>query len=108
MLGDVSGRQVLDAGCGQGYLCRLLADRGAKVTGVEPVNAMISYARVKEETSPRGITYLQEDVAELSTPAGTFDACVANMVLLDIPDWRTAMARCVAALRTQGAFIWST
>jgi len=28
MLGDVNGRRVLDAGCGEGYLSRLLAARG--------------------------------------------------------------------------------
>jgi 2-polyprenyl-3-methyl-5-hydroxy-6-metoxy-1,4-benzoquinol methylase len=35
MLGDLPGRRVLDAGCGQGYLSRLLAARGASVVGVE-------------------------------------------------------------------------
>ena len=25
LLGDVRGKRLLDAGCGQGYLCRLLA-----------------------------------------------------------------------------------
>ena len=32
MLGDVSGQRVLDAGCGNGYLSRMLARRGADVT----------------------------------------------------------------------------
>lgn len=36
LLGDVQGKTILDAGCGQGYLCRMLAKRGAIVTGVEP------------------------------------------------------------------------
>ena len=35
MLGDVRGRRVLDAGCGHGYLARMLAVRGAQVTGFE-------------------------------------------------------------------------
>src|SRR5579875_512278 len=34
LLGLVDGRTILDAGCGQGYLCRLLAKRGARITGV--------------------------------------------------------------------------
>lgn len=33
LLGDLEGRAVLDAGCGQGYLSRMLAARGARVTG---------------------------------------------------------------------------
>ena len=29
-LGDLSGRRVLDAGCGHGYFSRMLADRAAR------------------------------------------------------------------------------
>lgn len=32
ILGDVSGKRVLDAGCGDGYLSRKLAKLGALVT----------------------------------------------------------------------------
>src|SRR4051812_2321773 len=35
LLGDVSNQDVLDAGCGEGYLARILAGRGARVTGVD-------------------------------------------------------------------------
>jgi len=35
LLGDVTGKAILDVGCGQGYLARLLARKGAIVTGVE-------------------------------------------------------------------------
>jgi SAM-dependent methyltransferase len=35
MLGDLPGRRVLDAGCGQGYLSRLLAARGASVVAID-------------------------------------------------------------------------
>jgi len=48
LLGPVAGRRVLDAGCGQGYLSRLLAGRGATVVGVEPADAMIGRARELE------------------------------------------------------------
>ncbi len=41
------GRRVLDAGCGNGYFSRMLAGRGAEVTGVEPAESLISFAREK-------------------------------------------------------------
>ena len=47
VLGGVTGAAVLDAGCGQGYLSRLLAGRGAKVTGIEPAQAPYQYAATR-------------------------------------------------------------
>jgi 2-polyprenyl-3-methyl-5-hydroxy-6-metoxy-1,4-benzoquinol methylase len=35
LLPDVDGKRVLDAGCGEGYLCRKLAWLGARVTHSE-------------------------------------------------------------------------
>src|ERR1700716_2886397 len=40
LLGEVRGRRVLDAGCGDGYFSRMLAERGARVVGVEPTATM--------------------------------------------------------------------
>jgi SAM-dependent methyltransferase len=65
LLGDVAGARVMDAGCGQGYLCRLLADRGASVVGVEPAQALFDYAVAKEHQRRQGIQYVQADLAEL-------------------------------------------
>lgn len=106
MLGDVSGKRVLDAGCGQGYLSRLLVARGAQVVGVEPGSAPYDYAvEMEGEQSPR-IRYVKEDLSKLSD-LGRFDAVVANMVFIDIPDWRAAMQRCVESLRPGGLFVFS-
>ena len=35
LLGSVKDLSILDAGCGNGYLCRLLARKGAKMVGVD-------------------------------------------------------------------------
>ena len=34
LIGDVKGKQVLDLACGEGYNARILAAKGANVTGV--------------------------------------------------------------------------
>lgn len=107
LLGDVDGTRILDAGCGHGYLCRLLADRGARMVGVEPATVPITHARRKEAEAPRGIEYLQRDLSRLGDPGEPFDAVVANMVLLDIPDWQAALASCVHALRPGGRLVYS-
>jgi 2-polyprenyl-3-methyl-5-hydroxy-6-metoxy-1,4-benzoquinol methylase len=60
--GDLRGRRVLDAGCGQGYFSRILADRGAEVVGVEPGQSLIAHAAEQEAQRGQGIRYLQADL----------------------------------------------
>ncbi|PNE40384.1 methyltransferase domain-containing protein [Streptomyces noursei] len=68
MLGDVRGRRVLDAGCGHGYFSRMLAARGAHVTGVEPTDGMFSYAREKEQALAHGDYRLHRYLEEYTIP----------------------------------------
>ncbi|WP_405591225.1 class I SAM-dependent methyltransferase [Streptomyces sp. NBC_01190] len=107
MLGDLRGRRVLDAGCGEGYFSRMLAGREAEVVGVEPTDAMFSYARDKERELRQGIRYVQADLTSLPDLGGPFDAVVCSMVLSAIPDWRPAMRACVQVLWPGGLFVFS-
>jgi 2-polyprenyl-3-methyl-5-hydroxy-6-metoxy-1,4-benzoquinol methylase len=113
MLGDHSGQRVLDAGCGNGYFSRMLARRGATVTGVEPASPLFDFAVHQEQAEPLRIRYVQADLCGLggSDPSvdlgEPFDAVVASMVLPAIPDWTCAMRACVGQLRPGGRFIFS-
>jgi 2-polyprenyl-3-methyl-5-hydroxy-6-metoxy-1,4-benzoquinol methylase len=107
LLGDVRGLRVLDAGCGNGYLSRMLAERGAHVVGVEPTDVMVTFARERETELAQGVAYVQADLARLPDLGGPFDAVVCSMVLMAIPDWRPAMRACVAALRPGGVFVFA-
>lgn len=107
MLGDVRGQRVLDAGCGQGYFSRMLATRGARVTGVEPTDAMFTYNQEKERALQQGIHYVQADLTRLPDLGSWYDAVVCSMVLPAIPDWKPAMRACVQALRPGGLFLFS-
>ncbi|TCC61389.1 class I SAM-dependent methyltransferase [Kribbella pittospori] len=107
LLGDVRGRRVLDAGCGNGYFSRMLAERGAEVVGVEPSEAMVTFARDKERETGRSTRYVQADLTRLPDLGGAFDAVVCSMVLMAIPDWKPAMRACVEALRPGGLFVFA-
>lgn len=55
LAGDVAGKRILDAGCGEGYLSRLLAKRGALVTGVEPAARLYTLCADRERLEPYGL-----------------------------------------------------
>ena len=48
LIGDVRGRLVLDLACGEGYNTRILARKGAKVTGVDFSEKLIELAKREE------------------------------------------------------------
>jgi SAM-dependent methyltransferase len=50
-LGMGEGTRVLDVGCGSGYFCRLAADRGARISGIDAAEALVDIAR---ERVPEG------------------------------------------------------
>jgi 2-polyprenyl-3-methyl-5-hydroxy-6-metoxy-1,4-benzoquinol methylase len=52
LIGGLRGRQVLDAGCGDGYNTRILARAGAHMTGVDLSARMIGLRR-KRSAAPR-------------------------------------------------------
>src|SRR5215207_3818565 len=91
LLGDVSDRVVLDAGCGEGYLTRILAARGARVTGIDLSPRLITLARARDPG--RRIAY---QIADLSGPLPEFRAH------FDAVDYRGFAATLAQVLRAGG------
>ena len=107
LLPDVNGLRVLDAGCGEGYLCRKLARLGARVTGVDYSKEMLAIA--EERTDPvLGIRYLHGNCEHLDfLDAGAYDVIVSNMVLMDLPDHRAALRSIYRVLVEGGILVLS-
>ena len=97
-VGDVSGQTVLDAGCGEGLVSRILAGRGAKVTAIDVSARLVDIAR-----SRRGAEAIDYHVRDLSRPLAAyqahFDLAVAHQVLSDVPDYRGFIATLAAVTR---------
>lgn len=106
LVGDIQGKTILDAGCGNGYLSRKLARRGAIVTGIEPATTLFNYCLEKEAQEKLGIMYLQQDLSELRSNT-QFNQVLLINVLMDIPDYKTALQRCIATLKPGGEIIIS-
>jgi len=98
--GDVAGRDVLDAGCGTGYLSRQLAARGARVIGVDLSPNMIDIARRRGGD----IDFRVDSCSSLASVAdASVDLVVSNYVLMDAPDLDGAVASFARVLRAGGA-----
>jgi 2-polyprenyl-3-methyl-5-hydroxy-6-metoxy-1,4-benzoquinol methylase len=104
LLGDVAGQETLDAGCGQGYLARVLAARGARVTGIDLSPRLVELARAKD---PRGAIAYR--VADLSRPvpdlAGRFARIGSYLVLNDVEDHRGFAATLAQLLAPGGRLV---
>ncbi|MDB5244175.1 MAG: hypothetical protein JWN18_45 [Parcubacteria group bacterium] len=71
-LGDIQSLEILDLACGSGYGSRMLAERGARVTGVDIAPEMIAKAQEIEALDALGITYIVSDAKKLDLHK-TFD-----------------------------------
>jgi len=109
LLGDVRGKRVLDAGCGEGRFARMLAERGAKVTAVDLSRRMIELAEAEEAKTALGIEYAEMNMTDLSAFANEqFDAAVAYLSLLDVEDCVAALAEIARVLKPGSRFVFST
>lgn len=108
ILGRVNEMRILDAGCGNGYLCRLLSKKGARMTGVDVSRRSIEIAEAHERKEPMNIEYHAGSICNLSMfDDGTFDAVVSNLVLQDLQNIDEAMKELHRILRPEGKLAFS-
>ena len=108
LLNPGKNERILDIGCGEGKLSRIVAKRGAIVTGVDPSD-MIDFAIAKKGN--KKITYFKGECGDLLKNEGkkVFDKIVANMMLMDV-DNKTLenIFSCIKKmLKTNGIFVFS-
>jgi SAM-dependent methyltransferase len=86
-LGIGAGRIVLDLGCGAGTFCRLAADAGATVTGIDAAPGLIEIAR---DGVPEG-RFDVADIQSLPYENGAFDHVTAFNSLQFVPEPSAAL-----------------
>jgi SAM-dependent methyltransferase len=85
---SLSGSDIVDVGCGGGWLARELAGRGARVTGTEISEGQLADARARGDADGR-ITYLVGPAQELPLTDACADVVVFMNSLHHVPE--TAM-----------------
>lgn len=106
LAGDVRDAHVCDLACGQGFVARALAERGAHVTGLDISAHLLALAQGYEEERPLGIHYLLDDAQTAASLAdGAFDGVACSMALMPIPDLGAAYATVRRLVRPGGWFV---
>jgi ubiquinone/menaquinone biosynthesis C-methylase UbiE len=106
LAGDVSGRRVLDLGCGEGAYSRALAGRGAQVTGIDGSDRLVEVARMRAAAAGLTIDYLCANASALDGLApGGFDLIVASMVMMNVEDYDGAIRESYRVLAPGGS-LW--
>ena len=102
--GDLRGRRVLDVGCGTGRLAVALAERGAKVWGVDPSEEMLAQARL---AAGKKVGLKRGSGEALPFKDGWFDRVVLRLVV-HLLDRQQALPELERVLAPGGRALFAT
>jgi SAM-dependent methyltransferase len=102
--GDLTGKRVLDCGCGEGRFCRRMLEMGASyVLGIDLCSRMIDAAA---ELQAEGADYILADVQEMRfLEDESFDLAVSYLNQCDLPDFQSNNSEVFRVLRPGGRFV---
>ncbi len=105
----LSGKRVLDVGCGGGILAEAMAGRGARVTGIDLSEKSLRVARLHLLQSKAEVTYEQVSTDEYARRhAGKFDVVTCMELLEHVPEPAAMVAACARLVRPGGQVFFST
>ena len=106
---SLNGKTVLDVGCGGGILSESMADKGAKVTGIDLGEKALKVAQLHSLESGVGVDYKLVSVEELAekSPA-SFDVVTCLEMLEHVPDPASVVAACARLVKPGGHVFFST
>jgi ubiquinone/menaquinone biosynthesis C-methylase UbiE len=106
LLPDLSGRNVLDLGCGFGWFCRWAHQQGAAhVSGIDVSEKMLARGRAATQNS--AITYTRADMEQLELSAGSFDLVYSSLALHYVENIRGLLSQACRSLVPGGALVFS-
>ncbi len=99
-------QRILDIGCGNGYLCRLLTDAGVDCIGIEPAPEGLELAK---KLVPEGKFYVRSCYEDPTTSdLGKFDLIVSTEVIEHLYFPRKLVQFAKGHLNANGVFIITT
>ncbi len=99
-----TGSRVCDIGCGYGATGRLLAARGAQVTGINVSRAQFEFANRQQATAGNPLLVFGDWLAN-DFASDSFDAAIAIESSEHMPDKRAFFAQAYRVLRVGGRLV---
>ena len=106
LLPDVTGKAVLDLGCGYGHNCVDFIERGAKkVVGIDISKKMLEVAN--RESSHEKIEYINMSMTDISSLPCKFDLIYSSLAFHYIEDFEKLTADIYSLLNDNGCLLFS-
>jgi SAM-dependent methyltransferase len=105
LLGDISGRNVLDVGCGDDDLAVELWRRGAAVAGIDASQEMVKAARARAKREDAHISFMVGEAASIPFDLERFDVVVAVTILCFVANAAPVFSEITRVLRPGGVLV---
>ncbi|MDD2716677.1 MAG: class I SAM-dependent methyltransferase [Candidatus Wallbacteria bacterium] len=100
---DLSGLKVLELGCASGVFSKEMTSMGARVTGVDLSEKLLSIARSENPDS----RFILADASSLPLKRSAFDLVAASLLMHYFKDLRPFFSEAARVLKKNGAFVFS-
>jgi SAM-dependent methyltransferase len=104
-IGPCSGAMILDAGCGEGYMSRALAQKGANVVGLDRSTRLVKVAVEARSRGDRQPVFALGDLTALPFVDTTFDVVLCNHSLNDLRSLRRPFLEFARVLKPGGRLV---
>lgn len=108
-LAPVSGKRVVDVGCGGGILAEAIAKKGATVTGIDLSEKALKVADLHSLESGVTVRYELISAEDLAArEAGQYDVVTCMEMLEHVPDPSAVVKACATLVKPGGQVFFST
>jgi ubiquinone/menaquinone biosynthesis C-methylase UbiE len=100
---NLSGKVIIDAGCGSGYSSKLILDEfnPSELISFDIMPEQIAIAQKRY----KNINFKTGDLTQIKIPDSTADAVFVFGILHHIPEWRKALRNISGFLKQSGVFL---
>ncbi|WP_395726688.1 class I SAM-dependent methyltransferase [Nakamurella sp.] len=108
LLGEVTGRRIVEIGCGSAPCARYLRVRGAEVVALDLSAGMLAHARAAAARTAIEVPLVQADACELPFATGSFDVAFSAFGAIPfVADSAQLMREVARVLRPGGRWVFA-